>query len=55
LPVATYVEMQDKYLEALETVLQTQADALSAVQTIERLTGVPLGNSITTSQKETSK
>lgn len=43
-PVATYLEMQDKYLEGLETVLETQAGALEALQTMERLTGMPLGN-----------
>ena len=53
-PVATYVEMQDKYLEALDAVLDTQAEALSALQTLERLTGVPLGN-VTDSQKGTAK
>ena len=53
-PVATYVEMQDKYLEALDTVLDTQAEALSALQTIERLTGVPLGN-VTNSHQRTGK
>lgn len=43
-PVSTYVEMQDKYLEAMETVLETQAAALATLQKIERLTGAPLGN-----------
>lgn len=42
--ISTYVEMQDKYLEAMETVLDIQAEALQTLQTIERLTGVPLGN-----------
>jgi outer membrane protein, heavy metal efflux system len=43
-PVSIYLEMQNKYLEAMESVLETQADALFALQRIERLTGVPLGN-----------
>lgn len=43
-PVSTYVEMQEKYFEGLETVLETQAGALQSLQNIERLTGVPLGN-----------
>lgn len=43
-PVSTYVEMQEKYLEAMEAVLETQAEALEQLQTIERLTGKPPGN-----------
>lgn len=42
--ISTYVEMQEKYLEAAETILETQAAALQTLQNIERLTGVPLGN-----------
>ena len=53
-PVSTYVEMQDKYLEAMETVFETQAEALETLQTIERLTGAPLGN-VTTVEKEETK
>lgn len=53
-PVSTYVEMQDKYLEAMETVLETQAEALQQLQTIERLTGVQLGN-VADAEKETVK
>lgn len=43
-PVSTFVEMQEKYLEAAETILETQAEALETLQNIERLTGAPLGN-----------
>jgi len=44
--VSTYVEMQEKYLEGMDAVLSTQADALGALQNIERLAGAPLGNVI---------
>jgi outer membrane protein, heavy metal efflux system len=42
LPVATYVELQTQYLEALEAVLQTQAEALENLQQLELLTGLKL-------------
>tara|TARA_R110002096_G_scaffold428258_4_gene639723 strand:- start:1407 stop:2678 length:1272 start_codon:yes stop_codon:yes gene_type:complete len=38
-PVATYIELQEKYLEALEAVNDVKADALEAWLTIEQLTG----------------
>ncbi len=45
-PLGTYLEMQEKYLEGMEAVLETQAEALAALKNIERLTGMPLGNVI---------
>jgi len=42
LPVSTYVELQEKYLEALEAILETQAEALEAWQQLELLTGLPM-------------
>lgn len=38
-PVATYVELQEKYLEALEAILNTRARALQHRQEIQLLTG----------------
>lgn len=39
-PVATYVELQDKYLEAVEGLLETKKEALEAAQNLELLTGL---------------
>jgi len=39
LPIATYVELQKQYLEGLEAILDTQADALESLQQIELLVG----------------
>src|SRR5882672_394178 len=41
-PVATYVELQKQYLEAVEAILNTKRDALQAAQELEILTGVSL-------------
>lgn len=41
-PVATYVELQKQYLEAVEAILDTKRDALHAAQELEILTGLPL-------------
>ena len=38
-PVATYVELQEKYLEAVEAILTTRAEALQQRQEIQLLTG----------------
>jgi outer membrane protein, heavy metal efflux system len=38
-PVTTYVELQEKYLEALESILTTKAKALQSKQEIQLLTG----------------
>ena len=38
-PIATYVELQDKYLEATEAINQAQAQALEAALSLEQLTG----------------
>jgi outer membrane protein, heavy metal efflux system len=45
-PIATYVELQDKYLEAVESLLDTKREALEAAQNLELLTGLtpPLAN-----------
>ena len=39
LPIATYTELQDKYLEATEAILDTQKEALESLLQIELLTG----------------
>jgi cobalt-zinc-cadmium efflux system outer membrane protein len=38
-PLATYLEVQSSYLEALEAIYSTEADALNALAEIELLTG----------------
>ena len=38
-PLATYLEVQSSYLEALEAIYATQADAMTALAEIELLTG----------------
>ncbi len=39
-PIATYVELQNKYLEAVEGLLDTKLEALEAGQNLEVLTGL---------------
>ena len=39
-PIATYVELQKQYLEAVEALLDTKREALEAVQEIQQLTGL---------------
>ena len=41
-PLATYLEVQSSYLEALQAIYATQADALTALAEIELLTGTKL-------------
>ncbi len=41
-PLSTYLEVQSSYLEALEAIYATQADALNALAEIELLTGTKL-------------
>ncbi len=41
-PIATYVELQKQYLEAVDALLSTRLEALEASQELERLTGVSL-------------
>lgn len=48
-PIATYVEMQNSYLEAVEALLETQSEALEAGLKLQQLTGLDL-NLITTPQ-----
>jgi outer membrane protein, heavy metal efflux system len=39
-PVATYVELQKQYLEAVQSLLDTKREALEAAAQIELLTGL---------------
>ena len=39
-PIATYVELQKQYLEAVEALLNTKREALEAGQELQRLTGL---------------
>jgi cobalt-zinc-cadmium efflux system outer membrane protein len=39
-PIATYVELQKQYLEAIEALLDTRREALEAGQDLQRLTGL---------------
>lgn len=41
-PIATYVELQKQYLEAVEALLETRREALDAAQQLELLTGLNL-------------
>jgi cobalt-zinc-cadmium efflux system outer membrane protein len=40
IPISTYVELQEKYLEGLEAILDTRAEALEHLQQLELVTGV---------------
>jgi outer membrane protein, heavy metal efflux system len=44
LPIATYTTLQTQYLDALDALLSTQADALEARQQLELLTGLNLAD-----------
>lgn len=50
-PIATYVELQNKYLEAVEGLLDTKLEALEAGQNLEVLTGLTPPLARTTEQK----
>jgi len=39
-PIATYIELQKQYLEAVEALLETRREALEAGQQLEQLTGL---------------
>ena len=52
-PIATYVELQKQYLEAVEALLDTKTEALEAGQQLELLTGVSLSITNATAKEET--
>lgn len=51
-PIATYVELQDKYLEAVESLLDTKKEALEVAQNLELLTGLTPPLATTTLKEE---
>jgi cobalt-zinc-cadmium efflux system outer membrane protein len=52
-PIATYVELQKQYLEAVEALLDTRREALEAGQQIQLLTGLEF-NAVQTTPDKTS-
>ena len=52
-PIATYVELQKQYLEAVEALLDTKTEALEAGQQLELLTGVSLSITNSPAKEET--
>lgn len=50
-PIATYVELQKQYLEAVEALLDTRREALEAGQELQRLTGLDFNAVQTTADK----
>lgn len=48
IPVSTYIELQEQYLEALEAILETRAEALENVHGLEVITGMRLVSPATT-------
>ena len=50
-PIATYIELQQNYLEAMEGLLDTKKEALEAAQELELLTGLELLCSLSTEEK----
>ncbi len=54
LPISTYTELQDKYLEAIEAILDTQREALESRQQIQLLIGQAI-LPVSTNQKEETK
>ncbi len=50
-PIATYVELQKQYLEAVEALLETRREALEAAQQMELLTGLNINAVQTKSPK----
>ena len=50
-PIATYVELQKQYLEAVEALLDTKREALEAGQQLELLTGLDI-NAVRAARKQ---
>lgn len=51
-PIATFVELQKQYLEAVEGLLDTKKETLEAAQQLELLTGLPLPLADTSAKEE---
>ena len=45
-PIATYVELQKQYLEAVDAIFSIRREVFAAKQELERLTGLKFGNSL---------
>ena len=54
-PIATFVELQKQYLEAVEALLDTKREALEAGQQIQLLTGLDFNAVQSSEPKEPSK
>ena len=56
-PIATYAELQDKYLEAVESLLDTKREALESAANLELLTGLlpPLASTAPKAEKPTQE
>lgn len=50
-PISTYVELQQQYLEAVESLLDTKREALEAAAQLELLTGLTLPLTVTTKEE----
>ncbi|MGH8017405.1 MAG: TolC family protein [Opitutaceae bacterium] len=55
LPIATYIELQREHLDALDSILSLQAEALEAQQQLEVLTRVPLGDAASSDHQPQSQ
>ena len=42
MPISTYIELQNSYLDAIEALYETQQEALDAAGTLQFLTGLEL-------------
>ncbi len=51
-PIATFVELQKQYLEAVESLLDTKKEALESAQQLELLTGLPTPLADTSAKEE---
>jgi len=51
-PIATFVELQKQYFEAVESLLDTKKEALEAAQQLELLTGLPIPLATTNAEEE---
>ena len=51
-PISTYVELQQQYLEAVESLLDTKREALAAATQLELLTGLPAPLAKTTAEEK---
>ena len=52
LPIATYIELQREYLEAFDSILSLQLEALTSLQELEVLTQTELGDAIQPARRE---